>query len=102
MADRNGFARPGLRRAREVALALCTLWLVIQNCVLLAFVPWTRLPEATKMLATVLKTAVLVLGPLWILGSAALLGWALMTWLARDTRDAPAENEWEMDHGSAR
>jgi hypothetical protein len=102
MADRNAFARPGLRRAREVAFALCTLWLVIQNCVLLAFVPWTRLPEATKMLATVLKTTVLVLGPLWILGSAAILGWALMTWLARDTRDASAENEWEMDHGSAR
>jgi len=102
MADRNRPARPGLRRAREVAFALCTLWLVIQNCVLLAFVPWGRLPEATRMLAVMLKTAVLVLGPLWILGSAALLGWALMTWLARDAREAAAGNEWEMDHGRAR
>lgn len=95
-------ARPGLRRAREVAFALCTLWLVIQNCLLLAFVPWTRLPEATRMASIVLKTAVLVLGPLWILGSAAILGWAFMTWLARDSRDASAEIEWEMDHGRAR
>lgn len=102
MADRNRPSRPGLRRAREVAFALCTLWLVIQNCVLLAFVPWTRLPEATRMLTVTMKTAVLVLGPLWVLGSAALLGWALMTWLARDGRGASAGNDWEMDHGSAR
>lgn len=102
MADVKVEARPGLRRAREVAFALCTLWLVIQNCVLLAFVPWTRLPEGGRMLSTVLKTAVLVLGPLWILGSAALLGWAFVTWLARDARGASAEREWEMHHGRAR
>lgn len=102
MADAKVAARPGLRRAREVAFALCTLWLVIQNCVLLAFVPWTRLPEAGRMLTTVLKTAVLVLGPLWILGSAALLAWAFVTWLARDARGASAEREWEMHHERAR
>lgn len=93
--------RKGLRIACQTAFALCTLWLVIENCLLLAFVPWTRLPEATKMAAVVLKTAVLVLGPLWIAGSAAILGWALMTWLAREPRDA-AGTEWEIDHGSAR
>ena len=102
MAKASASSRPGLRRARETAFALCTLWLVIQNCVLLAFVPWTRLPEATTLLAAVLKTAVLVLGPLWILGSAAVLGWAFMTSLARDPRVASPETEWEMDHGRAR
>jgi hypothetical protein len=102
MAKANGSSRPGLRRAREVAFALCTLWLVIQNCVLLAFLPWQRLPELTTMIAAVLKTAVLVLGPMWILGSAAVLGWAFMTSLARDPRAAAPEVEWEMDHGRAR
>lgn len=102
MRSRERSTRTGLRRVLEVTFALCTLWLVIQNCVLLAFVPWTRLPEATTMLAAVLKAAVLVLGPLWILGSAAVLGWAYMTWLARDTRDAGADTQWEMDHGRAR
>ena len=94
--------RPGLRRAREVIFAMCTLWLVIQNLVLLAFVPWTRMPEATTMLAAVLKTAVLVLGPLWVIGSAAVLGWAFMTSLARDNRGVAAEVHWESDHGRAR
>lgn len=94
-------ARRGLGIAWQTAFALCTLWLVIQNCLLLALVPWTRLPAATKMAAVTLKTAVLVLGPLWVLGSAAILGWALMNWLAREPRRA-AETEWEVNHGRAR
>ncbi|MCC6349594.1 MAG: hypothetical protein IT347_08385 [Candidatus Eisenbacteria bacterium] len=93
-------ARPGLNRAWQTALALCTFWLVIQNCLLLAFVPWTRLPEATRMATVALKTAVLVLGPLWILGSAAILGWAFVTWLARDR--GAGDTDWEIDHGNAR
>lgn len=101
MADRKRMSTPVLRRARETALALCTLWLVIQNCVLLAFVPWKRLPEAGSVLTALVKAAVLVLGPLWVLGSAAVLGWAFMTWMARDAR-AEAAAEWEMDHGRAR
>jgi hypothetical protein len=95
-------SRPSLRRAREVAFALCTVWLVIQNCVLLAFVPWTQLPKVTTMLAALLKAAVLVLGPMWVIGSAAVLGWAFMTSLARDGNGAAAEQNWEMDHGRAR
>jgi hypothetical protein len=102
MANATTNPRPGLRRARELVFALCTLWLVIQNLVLLAFVPWTRLPEATTMLTAVLKTAVLVLGPLWVLGSAAVLGWAFMTSLARDSRGVATEVHWESDHGRAR
>lgn len=102
MAKATVNTRPGLRRAREAALALCTLWLVIQNLVLLAFVPWTRMPEATTMLTAVLKTAVLVLGPLWVIGSAAVLGWAFMTSLARDDRGVAGEVQWESDHGRAR
>jgi hypothetical protein len=102
MARTNRSSRRGLGRAREVVFALCTLWLVIQNCVLLAFIPWQRLPEASTMIAAVLKTAVLVLGPMWILGSAAVLGWAFMTSLARDPRAASPEVEWEIDHGRAR
>lgn len=101
MASANRSARPALRRARETAFALCTLWLVIQNLVLLAFVPWKRLPEMATMIAAVLKTAVLVLGPLWIVGSAAVLGWAFMASLARDPRAAAADSEWETGHGRA-
>lgn len=102
MARTNANSRPGTRRALEVAFALCTLWLVVQNAVLLAFVPWQRLPETGAILTAVIKTAVLVLGPMWILGSAALLGWVFMTWLTREPRGTAAETEWEMDHGRAR
>ena len=102
MAKAIPVTRPGLRRAREAVFALCTLWLVIQNLVLLAFVPWTRMPEATTMLAAVLKTAVLVLGPLWIIGSTAVLGWAFMTSLARDHHGVADEVQWESEHGRAR
>jgi hypothetical protein len=102
MAKATANTRPGLRRAREVVFALCTLWLVIQNLVLFAFVPWTRMPEATTMLTAVLKTAVLVLGPLWIIGSAAVLGWAFMTSLAHENRGDAGEVDWESDHGRAR
>ena len=102
MTRSNEPVRPGLRRAREVAFALCTLWLVMQNIVLLVFVPWNRLPETGAILTALVKTAVLVLGPMWILGSAALLGWAFMAWLTREPRATAAEIEWEMDHGRAR
>ena len=102
ISDRRVLSRPLLRRARETAFALCTLWLVIQNCVLLAFVPWKHLPDAASVFTALVKAAVLVVGPLWILGSAALLGWTFMTWLARDARGTAAEAEWEIDHGRAR
>ena len=102
MADAARGTRTGLRRAREAAFALCTLWLVIQNCVLAALIPWKRLPEMAAAITTVLKTAVLVFGPLWILGSAAILGWAFMTALAREPGGIANERDWEIDHGRAR
>jgi hypothetical protein len=102
MADAIRTSRPALRRAREAAFALCTLWLVLQNLVLMALLPWSRLPELVTKNAAVLKTAVLVLGPVWILGSLAVLGWALMTSLVRATRGAEGGGGWERNHGRAR
>jgi hypothetical protein len=102
MADAMTTSRPALRRAREAAFALCTLWLVLQNLVLLALLPWSRLPELVTKYAAVLKTAALVLGPVWILGSLVVLGWALMTSLARGPRGADGGGGWEKNHGRAR
>jgi hypothetical protein len=102
MADAMRTSRPALRRAREAAFALCTLWLVLQNCLLLALLAWNRLPNLASKFAAVLGTAALVLGPLWILGSAVVLGWALMTLLSRGSRDAECEGGWEKSHGRAR
>jgi hypothetical protein len=95
-------SRTALRRAREAAFALCTLWLVLQNLVLLALVPWARLPELVTRYAAILKTAALVLAPVWILGSLVVLGWALMTSLARGPRGADSGGGWERTHGRAR
>ena len=100
MADHSRFVRPLFGRVRETIFALCTVWLLIQNCVLLAFLPWKRLPEMSSMAWAVFKAAALVLGPLWVLGSAAVLGWAFTTWLARDA--AAGDPEWETHHGRAR
>lgn len=102
MADAARLTRPALRHVRETACALCTLWLVLQNCLLFALVPWKRLPEMAGVITTVLKTAVFVLGPLWILGSAAILGWAFVTAFAREPAGLADDREWEIDHGRAR
>ncbi len=59
-------------------------------------------PEAPYELVRQMRASVLVLGPLWILGSAALLAWAFVTWLARDAREASGERDWEIRHERAR
>lgn len=102
MADRNVVARPVLRRGLVAALGLCTMWLVIQNCVLLAFVPWSQVPDVLPIFTALFKAAALVVGPLWMLAVASLAGWTLLTWLIHEPRRAAADANWEMDHGRAR
>lgn len=102
MADLIRNRRAALRSAREAAFALCTVWLVFQNLVLVALLPWGRLPEFVSKYAAILKAAALVLGPVWAVGTLALLGWMFVNLLARGTRDAGTSEEWERNHGRAR
>jgi hypothetical protein len=75
---------------------------VFQNLVLVSLLPWGRLPEFLPKYAAILKAAALVLGPVWAVGTLALLGWLFVNLLARGTRVAGTSEEWERNHGRAR
>ncbi len=88
----------GWRKVRDVAFAVCTLWLVIQNAMLLVYGLTRRPAPGWAAMVTLARDAVGVLAPLWMVACAAVLGWAFMTWLARGVR----AEEWEEGHGRAR
>lgn len=75
--------RTGWRRWREVTLATCTVWLVIQNVVLLALVLRANPGGALAAGATIARTAFAVGGELIVLVLAAALGLALAAWLVQ-------------------
>ncbi len=64
-----------VRRARELALAVCALWLVVQNAILLSTVPWQRWLGVGIVPMLAVAIGVVVAGVLWLLPLAALLGW---------------------------
>lgn len=63
------------RRARELALAILSAWLVIQNALLAVVLPWGRLAPVAPLLAALVGGAALAAVGLWVLPLAALLGW---------------------------
>jgi uncharacterized RDD family membrane protein YckC len=46
-----------LRRLREMALAACAVWLVLENAALLALIPWHVAPQLAVIGATLYKVA---------------------------------------------
>lgn len=88
------------RRVRECAFGLCTLWLVVQNSLLLA-VLLERQPGALSLAFDRLQKALVLLTPLWLIPAAALAGLALATTLTRGAV-ATGADRWEMDHGRTR
>jgi hypothetical protein len=66
------------RNGRDVlfaVFALCTLWLVVQNTLLVAMMPWERLPGALRLAGTVAR-AVLALGvPMLLVVATIALSW---------------------------
>ena len=87
------------QRAREITLAVFTLWLIVQNLVLLAFVPWGRLGSALVVANAVLKAAFLVMAPLWILLGIAITGATAAAFVVKAGRPAPDARHCEVRHG---
>ncbi len=88
------------RFVRECAFGLCTLWLVVQNAVLLT-VLLRREPDALVTAFESLQKALVLMMPLWLIPVAALAGLAIATTLTRSAGDRGADR-WEMDHGRTR
>ncbi len=75
-----------LRRLREVALAACAVWLVLENAALLTFIPWHVAPEVTVVGAALYKVAFWFGVRLWVFLATALMVGALWAYSARGTR----------------
>lgn len=84
------------RRWRDLAFATCTVWLVVQNVVLLALVVWGSPGSALAAGALIAKTAISVSGQLLVLALAVVLGLALAAWLVH----VPAEGLESTTRGS--
>ena len=94
-----GLTRDHVRRARELTLAIFAVWLVVQNVVLLAFVPWAELGAVMVVANALIKAAFMVMAPLWILPLAMLAAWAIRVQRVRDA-SAPRRGEsLKVHHG---
>lgn len=89
------------RRVRECVFALCTLWLLVQNTLLLVVV-FQRRPDSIALAFEALQKALVLMTPLWVLPAAGLCGLALTTYLARGAAADPGADNWEMQHGRSR
>ena len=77
-AERQG---SGWRRWREVGLAVCAAWLVLQNLTLVTLVVWAGPSHALAAGVTVARTALQVGGELVVLALASAMALALAAWL---------------------
>jgi hypothetical protein len=91
----------GWRRWRDVGLAVCTAWLVVQNLVLVALVVWAGPAHALAAGTALAQTALRVGGQLVVLGLATVMALALAAWLvhAPDPRDGAEHAEREVGDG---
>ncbi len=90
--------RKGWRRWRDGAFAACTVWLVLQNAVVIALVASVGPENALAAGAAAARTAVAWSGHLLVVLLASILGLALAAWLVhapfaamepdREARDA--------------
>lgn len=88
------------RFVRECVFGLCTLWLVVQNTLLLvALLRWE--PNALSLAFDSLHKAFLLMSPLWVIPAAAVVGLTLTTTLTRDAAGDGAKR-WETNDGRTR
>lgn len=88
-----------MRHVRELILAIFALWLVVQNLVLLSFVPWAELGTVTLVVNALLKAAFLMMAPLWLLALAMLAGWVIAVAGVREGSSARENREMGVRHG---
>ena len=92
--------RRGWRRWREIVLAACAVWLVIQNVVILTLVLWANPASALAAGAAIARTAFAMGSQLAVLAMAVVLALALTAWLvqapaaARDDSAEEAGDVW--------
>lgn len=89
------------RRVREGTFALCTLWLVVQNTLLLVMLLTHRRDAVGGALAA-LPHAFALVTPLWMIPFAGLCGVVLATALARGAASSHEARRWEVEHGRTR
>lgn len=87
------------RRAREAAFALCTAWLLMQNLILLSLLPWHDPHSLQAIVARTSAALVNVVGPLWVLPVAALIGWGFVASAARASSASSRREPWEVRRG---
>lgn len=90
----------GWRRWREMGLAVCAAWLVVQNLTLLTLVVWAGPRHALAAGVAVAQTAFQICGQLVVLGLATAMALALAAWLvhAPDPRGRADDVQPEVGH----
>ena len=88
--------RLGWRRWRDAAFAACTVWLVLQNVVILALFAWGNPGSALAAGAELARKAVSLSGPLLLFVLAASLGLALAVWLVHAPAPVSLERNREV------
>jgi hypothetical protein len=97
MADITTGRRESVRRTRELALALCTAWLVVQNSLVLALLLGSSFARMRGALA-IARALLTALAPVWVVAALALVGGVTAAMLAARSQ----RQEWEAEHGHAR
>ena len=82
--------RTGWRRWRDLVLATCTVWLVIQNVLLLTLALWANPSRALAAGAAIARTAFTMGGHLVVLVLAVIMALALAAWLVQAPRPGAA------------
>ena len=94
-----GVARVYVRRVREWMLAIFAVWLVVQNAVLLSFVPWFKRETVMGILDALGHAAFVVMVLLGILVLGMYVGWVLSAGARRPTLAACEREDLEVRHG---
>jgi len=81
-----------------IALGACTLWLVVQNAVLLAAVLWTDAPTTARVVAALVKASTLLIARFWSTPAAIAILAGVLTGLALRAQPA-APTRAEVRHG---
>jgi len=93
-------SRPGIPGGAKVGLlvlAACTVWLVIQNTLLMAALAWRDPAVTVQVVLAVVKAGALVAAKFWASPAAAALAAAVL--LALLLRRVPIEAREEARHG---
>jgi hypothetical protein len=79
------------RLALELALATFTMWLVVQNALILALEPWKPAPPALLVLGSLIKVSASLVAALWPWVVAALVAASVL--IVALTRRVPVRKE---------